>query len=170
MEITGVTWGITIAVIIGLILFDYFFHVRKAHIPTLKEAALWSAIYVGIALAFGLVFFAFGDTDHAIEYYAGFITENTLSIDNLFVFIIIATSFNVRRQYRQEVLLLGSALALSRRTIFILAGAAILEVWSGAFYIFGIFLLILAGQQLKSEYSSPDEAGSEADSCIVRHA
>src|SRR5690625_2647192 len=87
MEITGVTWGVTIAVIIGLIFFDYFFHVRKAHIPTLKEAALWSAIYVGIALAFGLVFFAFGDTDHAIEYYAGFITEKALSVDNLFVFM-----------------------------------------------------------------------------------
>ncbi|MDN6151617.1 MAG: TerC/Alx family metal homeostasis membrane protein, partial [Yaniella sp.] len=170
MEITGVTWGITIAVIIGLILFDYFFHVRKAHIPTLKEAALWSAIYVGIALAFGLVFFAFGDTDHAIEYYAGFITEKALSVDNLFVFMIILTSFNVPRQYQQKVLLFGIAFALISRTIFILAGAAILEVWTDAFYIFGIFLLILAGQQLKSEFSSADEAGSEADNFMVRFA
>src|SRR5690625_6575164 len=83
MEITGLTWAVTIAVIIGLILFDYFFHVKKSHIPTLKEAAIWSAIYVGIALAFGLVFFMVGDTDHAIEYYAGFITEKALSVDNL---------------------------------------------------------------------------------------
>src|SRR5690625_5288763 len=170
MEITGVTWGVTIAVIIGLIFFDYFFHVRKAHIPTLKEAALWSAIYVGIALAFGLVFFAFGDTDHAIEYYAGFITEKALSVDNLFVFMIILTSFNVPRQYQQKVLLFGIAFALISRTIFILAGAAILEVWTDAFYIFGIFLLILAGQQLKSEFSSADEAGSEADNFMVRLA
>lgn len=170
MEITGLTWGITIAVIIGLILFDYFFHVRKAHIPTLKEAAVWSAIYVGIALAFGLVFFAFGDTDHAIEYYAGFITEKALSVDNLFVFMIILTSFNVPRQYQQKVLLFGIAFALVSRTIFILAGAAILEVWTDAFYIFGIFLLILAGQQLKSEFSSADEAGSEADNFMVRFA
>lgn len=170
MEITGVTWGVTIAVIIGLIFFDYFFHVRKAHIPTLKEAALWSAIYVGIALAFGLVFFVFGDTDHAIEYYAGFITEKALSVDNLFVFMIILTSFNVPRQYQQKVLLFGIAFALISRTIFILAGAAILEVWTDAFYIFGIFLLILAGQQLKSEFSSADEAGSEADNFMVRFA
>lgn len=170
MEITGVTWGVTIAVIIGLIFFDYFFHVRKAHIPTIKEAALWSAIYVGIALAFGLVFFVFGDTDHAIEYYAGFITEKALSVDNLFVFMIILTSFNVPRQYQQKVLLFGIAFALISRTIFILAGAAILEVWTDAFYIFGIFLLILAGQQLKSEFSSADEAGSEADNFMVRFA
>ena len=74
MEITGFTWAVTIAVIIGLVLFDYIFHVRKAHTPT-KEAAIWSAIYVGLALAFGLVFFAFGDTSHAIEYYTGFITK-----------------------------------------------------------------------------------------------
>lgn len=170
MEITGFTWAVTIAIIVGLILFDYFFHVRKAHIPTLKEAAFWSAIYVGIALAFGLVFFAFGDTDHAVEYYAGFITEKALSVDNLFVFMIIMTSFNVPRQFQQKVLLFGITFALISRTIFILAGAAILDAWSDAFYIFGIFLLLLAGQQLKSEFSSADEAGSEADNVLVRFA
>lgn len=170
MEITGLTWAVTVAIIIGLILFDYFFHVRKSHTPTLKEAAVWSAIYVGIALAFGLVFLAFGDMDHAVEYYAGFITEKALSVDNLFVFMIILTSFNVPRQYQQKVLLFGIAFALISRTAFILAGAAILEVWTDAFYIFGLFLLILAGQQLKSEFSSADEAGSEADNFLVRFA
>lgn len=170
MEITGFTWAVTVAIIIGLILFDYFFHVRKSHTPTLKEAAVWSAIYVGIALAFGLVFLAFGDMDHAVEYYAGFITEKALSVDNLFVFMIILTSFNVPRQYQQKVLLFGIAFALISRTAFILAGAAILEVWTDAFYIFGLFLLILAGQQLKSEFSSADEAGSEADNFLVRFA
>lgn len=170
MEITGLTWGITIAVIVGLVFFDYFFHVRKSHLPTLKEAAIWSAIYVSLALVFGLVFFFLGDSDHVVEYYAGFITEKALSVDNLFVFMIIMTSFNVPRQYQQKVLLFGITFALISRTIFILAGAAILEVWSDAFYIFGIFLLILAGQQLKSEFSSADEAGSEADNTLVRFA
>lgn len=170
MEITGLTWAVTIAVIIGLVLFDYFFHVRKAHTPTIKEAAIWSAIYVSIALIFGLVFFAFGDSGHAIEYYAGFITEKALSVDNLFVFMIIMTSFSVPRKFQQKVLLFGITFALISRTIFILAGAAILEWWSDAFYIFGIFLLILAGQQLKSEFSSADEAGSEADNSLVRFA
>lgn len=170
MEITGLTWAVTIAAIIGLVFFDYFFHVRKAHTPTLKEAAIWSSIYVGVALAFGLVFFALGDTDHAIEYYAGFITEKALSVDNLFVFMIIMTSFAVPRQFQQKVLLFGITFALISRTIFILLGAAILEWWSDAFYIFGIFLLLLAGQQLKSEFSSAEEAGSEADNALVRFA
>ena len=170
MEITGLTWGITCVVIIGLIVFDYYAHVKKAHTPTLKESGIWSAIYLAIALAFGLVFFAFGDTDHAVEYYAGFITEKALSIDNLFVFMIIMTSFNVPRKFQQKVLLFGITFALISRTVFILAGAAILEWWSDAFYIFGIFLLILAGQQLKSEFSSPEEAGAEADNFMVRFA
>jgi len=170
MEITGFTWAVTIAVIIGLVLFDYFFHVRKSHTPTIKEAAIWSAIYVGLALAFGLVFLVLGDTDHAIEYYAGWLTEKALSVDNLFVFMIIMTSFSVPRQYQQKVLLFGITFALISRTVFILAGAAILEVWSDAFYLFGIFLLLLAGQQLKSEFSSADEASSEADNFLVRFA
>src|SRR5690625_4406754 len=106
MEITGFTWAVTIAVIIALVLFDYFFHVRKAHTPTLKEAAIWSAIYVGLALAFGLVFLIGGDTDSGVEYYAGFITEKALSVDNLFVFMIIMTSFSVPRPFAQMVLLL----------------------------------------------------------------
>src|SRR5699024_5087193 len=118
--------------------------------------AIWSAIYVGIALAFGLVFFMVGDTDHAIEYYAGFITEKALSVDNLFVFMIIMTSFSVPRKFQQKVLLVVITFALISRTVFILAGAAILDWWSDAFYIFGLFLLLLAGQQLKSEFSSAE--------------
>src|SRR5699024_5010409 len=120
MEITGLTWGITCVVIVGLIVFDYYAHVKKAHTPTLKESGIWSAIYLAIALAFGLVFFAFGDTDHAVEYYAGFITEKALSIDNLFVFMIIMTSFNVPRKFQQKVLLFGITFALISRTVFIL--------------------------------------------------
>ncbi|MCP6188290.1 hypothetical protein NL437_26585, partial [Klebsiella pneumoniae] len=90
-------------VIVALLAFDYFFHVRKAHTPTIREAAVWSAIYVGLALVFGLVFFAFGDTTHAVEYYAGYLTEKALSVDNLFVFLVIMASFQVPRDYQQKV-------------------------------------------------------------------
>src|SRR5699024_6318592 len=131
---------------------------------------IWSAIYLAIALAFGLVFFAFGDTDHAVEYYAGFITEKALSIDNLFVFMIIMTSFNVPRKFQQKVLLFGITFALISRTVFILVAAAFLEWLYVAFFIFMIFLFILAGQLLKSLFSSPEEAGSEADNFMVRFA
>jgi tellurite resistance protein TerC len=170
MEINALTWIITIAVIIALLLFDYFFHVRKAHTPTIKEAAVWSAIYVGIALVFGLVFFAFGDTQHAVEYYAGYLTEKALSVDNLFVFLVIMASFKVPRDYQQKVLLFGITFALISRTVFILLGAAIIELWSDVFYLFGIFLLLIAGQQLKGEMTGSEENEDEADNVMVRLA
>ncbi|WFP15284.1 TerC family protein [Citricoccus muralis] len=170
MEINALTWTITIAVIVGLLLFDYFAHVRKAHTPTIKEAAIWSAIYVGIALIFGLVFFVFGDTQHAIEYYAGYITEKALSVDNLFVFLVIMASFQVPREYQQKVLLFGITFALISRTVFILLGAAIIELWSDVFYLFGIALLLIAGQQLKGELASSEEKEDQADNIMVRTA
>ncbi|WP_413543465.1 TerC family protein [Citricoccus nitrophenolicus] len=170
MEINALTWIITIAVIIGLLAFDYFFHVRKAHIPTIREAAIWSAIYVGIALVFGLVFFLFGDTQHAVEYYAGYVTEKALSVDNLFVFLIIMASFKVPREYQQKVLLFGITFALISRTLFILLGAVVISAWSDVFYLFGLFLLLLAGQQLKGEITGSDDHKDESDNVMVRLA
>ncbi|MFB9070364.1 TerC family protein [Citricoccus parietis] len=169
MVINGWTWAITIAVIVALLLFDYFFHVRKAHIPTIKESALWSSIYVGIALVFGLVFFALGDSQHAVEYYAGYITEKALSVDNLFVFLVIMASFKVPREDQQKVLLFGITFALISRTVFIFLGAAIIELWSDVFYLFGLALLLIAGGQLKGALSK-DEEKDEADNVMVRLA
>ncbi|GAA1673915.1 tellurium resistance protein [Citricoccus zhacaiensis] len=170
MEINALTWIITVAVIIALLLFDYIFHVRKAHTPTIKEAAIWSAIYVGIALVFGLVFFLFGDTQHAIEYYSGYITEKALSVDNLFVFLVIMASFQVPREYQQKVLLFGITFALISRTAFILAGAAIISAWSDVFYLFGLALLLIAGGQLKGELAADEKEKDEADNFLVRLA
>jgi tellurite resistance protein TerC len=170
MEINALTWIVTIAVIIALLLFDYIFHVRKAHTPTIKEAAVWSAVYVGIALVFGLVFFAFGDTQHAVEYYAGYITEKALSVDNLFVFLVIMASFKVPREYQQKVLLFGITFALISRTVFILLGAALISAWSDVFYLFGLALLLIAGGQLKGELTGDEENKDEADNFLVRFA
>jgi tellurite resistance protein TerC len=170
MEINALTWIVTIAVIIALLAFDYVFHVRKAHVPTIKEAAVWSAIYVGIALVFGLVFFAFGDTQHAVEYYAGYITEKALSVDNLFVFLVIMASFKVPREYQQKVLLFGITFALISRTVFILLGAALISAWSDVFYLFGLALLLIAGGQLKGELNGDEEEKDEADNFLVRLA
>ena len=169
MEITGLTWGLTIALIVGLLAFDYFAHVRKAHTPTIREAAVWSGVYIGIALLFGLVFFAFGDAQHAVEYYTGYILEKALSVDNLFVFLVIMASFRVPRDYQQKVLLFGITFALISRTVFILLGAAVISVWSDVFYLFGIVLLIVAGNQLKGELAG-DSAEDEADNVMVRLA
>ena len=168
MEINGLTWGLTIALIVGLLAFDYFAHVRKAHTPTIREAAVWSGIYIALALAFGLVFFLFGDTQHAVEYYTGYILEKALSVDNLFVFLVIMASFGVPRDYQQKVLLFGITFAIISRTVFILIGAAAISAFSWVFYLFGIALIVIAGLQLKSEMGDADEAEEEADNVMVR--
>lgn len=122
MHITGLQWGVTIAFILALLAYDFFFHVRKAHEPTIKEAAIWSAVYVGIALLFGLVILFWDGTQFAAEYYGGYITEKALSVDNLFVFLIIMASFRVPREDQQKVLLFGIIFAMIARTVFILVG------------------------------------------------
>ncbi|WP_235736031.1 TerC family protein [Nocardioides alcanivorans] len=166
MEVTPLIWLLTIGAIIGLLLFDFFFHVRKAHVPTLREAAVWSALYVGIALAFGLGVLFFGGTGPGGEYFAGYITEKALSVDNLFVFLIIMTSFRVPREDQQKVLLFGIVFALIARTGFIFVGAAMINSFAWVFYLFGLILILTAGNMLK-----PDGPESqEADNFVIRLA
>ncbi|PYI38807.1 transporter [Arthrobacter psychrolactophilus] len=166
MNVSPLIWGITILVILGLLAFDYFFHIRKAHIPTLREAAIWSSIYVGLAVVFGVVVLIFGGATMGGEYFAGYITEKALSVDNLFVFLVIMASFKVPREDQQKVLLFGIVFALIARTGFIFAGAALINTWSWMFYIFGIILLITAGNLLKEE----DGEGDDADNFIIKLA
>ncbi|RNL59218.1 TerC family protein [Arthrobacter oryzae] len=166
MIVSPLIWGITIVVILGLLAFDYFFHIRKAHIPSLREAAVWSSIYVGLALVFGVIVWIFGGATMGGEYFAGYITEKALSVDNLFVFLVIMASFKVPREDQQKVLLFGIVFALIARTGFIFAGAALINTWSWMFYIFGIILLVTAGNLLKKE----DSGGDDADNFIIRLA
>ncbi|MEX5300413.1 TerC family protein, partial [Kocuria sp. CPCC 205292] len=161
-------WAVTIVAIVGLLLFDYVFHVRKAHEPQLKEAAIWSAIYVGLALLFGLfVLYRWGG-QYAGEYYAGYITEKALSVDNLFVFLIIMASFKVPRADQQKVLLFGITFALIARTALIFVGAGLINQFAWIFYAFGLILLLTAGSLIKGELSGA--AHDEADNFIVRLA
>nr|WP_311024109.1 TerC/Alx family metal homeostasis membrane protein [Nesterenkonia sp. CL21] len=169
MEITPLVWGLTILLIVGLLAFDFVFHVRQAHIPSIREAAVWSALYIGAALAFGLVFLAMGDPALATEYYAGYVTEKALSVDNLFVFLVIIASFNVPREDQQKVLLFGIVFALIARTAFILVGAGLIHAFSDVFYLFGLILLVTAVQLLKKGAAGED-AAEEADNIIIRLA
>ncbi|AQP45650.1 TerC family protein [Tessaracoccus flavus] len=153
-------WGITIVVILGLLAFDFIFHVRKAHVPTLREAAIWSAIYVGLAIVFGILVWAFGGAQMGAEYFGGYITEKALSVDNLFVFLIIISSFAVPREDQQKVLLFGIVFALIARTAFIFAGKAIIDNFSWAFYLFGLILIVTAGKLLAPEKEGDDEANN----------
>jgi tellurite resistance protein TerC len=166
MEVTALTWGLTIAGICGLLLFDFLFHVRKAHTPTLREAALWSGLYVGLALLFGVGVLVLGGTEPGSEYFAGYVTEKALSVDNLFVFLIIMTSFRVPREDQQKVLLFGIVFSLIARTGFIFLGAALINSFAWVFYLFGLILLLTAGNMLRPE----GEESHSADNVIVRLA
>jgi tellurite resistance protein TerC len=155
----------TIVGIVALLAFDFFFHVRKPHTPSLKESAIWSSIYVGIALLFGLGVLWFGGPTMGTEYFAGYITEKALSVDNLFVFLIIMASFRVPRADQQKVLLFGIVFSLIARTAFIFLGAALINSFAWVFYIFGLILLITAGNLLK-----PDSHDDESEGLVVRLA
>ncbi len=166
MTVSPLIWGLTLVLILGLLAFDYFFHIRKAHVPKLKEAALWSGIYVGMALLFGILLWAFGGAEMGTEYFAGYVTEKALSVDNLFVFLILIASFRVPREDQQKVLLFGIIFSLIARTGFIFLGAALINSFAWVFYIFGLILLVTAGNLLRPE---KEDEGS-ADNFIIRLA
>jgi tellurite resistance protein TerC len=164
MDVSPLVWILTVVGILGLLLFDFFFHVRKAHTPSLKEAATWSAVYVSIALGIGVL--VFGGVTAGSEYFAGYVTEKALSVDNLFVFLIIMTSFRVPRADQQKVLLFGIVFSLIARTGFIFLGAALINSFAWIFYFFGLILLVTAGNLLKPE----SEDSHSADNIMIRVA
>ncbi len=167
MDVPDWVWALTVLAIIGLLAFDFLFHVRKAHVPTLREAAVWSAAYVGIAVLFGVGLLVFGSGEAGPEYFAGYVTEKALSVDNLFVFLVIIASFRVPREDQQKVLLFGIVFALIARTGFILLGAALINAFAWVFYVFGLILLLTAGSVLKSDH---DDDARKADNFVVRVA
>ncbi|MEV5889338.1 TerC family protein [Nonomuraea fuscirosea] len=166
MDVSAGVWWLTIMGIVGLLLFDFVFHVRKAHVPTLREASIWSALYVGVALLFGAGVWLFGGADPGAEYFAGYVTEKALSVDNLFVFLVIMGSFKVPRADQQKALLFGIVFSLVARTGFILLGAALINTFAWVFYLFGLILLLTAGNLLKPEGGD----GRSPDNLMVRVA
>ncbi len=150
MDVPIWVWALTVGLIVGMLLFDLIGHVRTPHAPTLRESAIWSGVYVGIAVVFGLLIFWFYGAQFGGEYFAGYITEKSLSIDNLFVFVLIMASFGVPRELQQKVLLYGITFALVLRTVFILVGAAAIENFSWVFYLFGAILIYTAVVQARS--------------------
>lgn len=164
MAVSPLIWIVTLIAIVALLAFDYFSHVRKAHIPTLREAAVWSAIYVGLALVFGLIVLVLGGPTMGTEYFAGYVTEKALSVDNLFVFLIIISSFRVPREDQQKVLLFGIVFAIIARTGLIFVGAALIDNFSWMFYIFGAILIVTAINMLRGGESD------ESQNIVVRLA
>lgn len=167
MGVSLQVWVITCAVILGLFVFDFFAHVRVAHEPTFRESATWSAFYIGLAIAFGFGVWWYSGGQFGAEYFAGYVTEKALSVDNLFVFTVIMSSFAVPRMYQQKLLLIGIVMALVMRAAFIAVGAAAISRFSWVFYIFGIFL-ILTAVKLARESGHEREAEEERESRLVR--
>jgi tellurite resistance protein TerC len=127
-----------------LLIADLAIVARRPHEPSVKEATLWVTFYVSLALVFGVVLLAVTNGDFATQFYAGWLTEYSLSVDNLFVFVIIMARFKVPRKLQQEALMVGIIIALVLRGLFILAGAAVIERFVWVFYLFGIFLIYTA--------------------------
>ena len=157
MHVHALAWIVLAGIILTMIVVDIVGHVRTPHEPTLKEATWWSVAYIAIALLFGGIVWAVWGPQYGQEYLGGYITEKALSIDNLFVFVIILSSFRVPRKDQQEVLLAGIVIALILRLIFILAGAALIENFSWVFYIFGAWLLWTAINQVREGVGEDEE-------------
>ena len=166
MGVSTAVWVITCSVILGLFIFDFFAHVRVPHEPTFKESASWSAFYIALAIAFGFFIWWQWGGQFGGEYFAGYVTEKALSVDNLFVFTVIMASFAVPRIYQQKLLLIGIVMALVMRAGFIALGAAAIARYSWVFYLFGLFL-ILTAVKLARESGHEKEVEKERDSRIV---
>ncbi|MFC5723037.1 TerC family protein [Streptomyces gamaensis] len=157
MDVSLTLWGLTILGLCALVAADFFIGGRKPHEVSVKEAGIWTAVWVALAGLFGLGLLVFGGGGPATEFFAGFITEKSLSVDNLFVFVLIMAKFSVPAAYQQRVLMVGVLIALVLRAIFIGAGAAIIANFSWIFYLFGAFLVWTAWKLIQEARSGESE-------------
>ena len=164
LEVTALGWALTIGAILGLLALDLVVGIARPHAVGFREATAWSVFYVAAAVAFGLIFAGQVGWEYGTEYFAGYIVEKSLSVDNLFVFVIIMSTFAVPAEHQHKVLTFGILTALVLRVIFIALGAALLSLFSFMFLIFGA-LLIWTAIQL---YRHRDEDPSVEDNALVR--
>ncbi|GGR92688.1 tellurium resistance protein TerC [Streptomyces aureoverticillatus] len=149
-------WVTTVLGLCALIAVDFFIG-RKPHDVSIKEAGIWTVVWIVLAALFGLGLLIAGETQASGEFFAGFITEKSLSVDNLFVFILIMAKFSVPTHLQQRVLLFGVLIALVLRAIFIAAGAAVIANFSWVFYIFGAFLIYTAWKLIQEARADEEE-------------
>ncbi|MEV4173541.1 TerC family protein [Nonomuraea sp. NPDC049709] len=157
-------WLATIGGFCVVLAFDFWLVARNPHEPSFKECVGWVSFYVSLAVAFGVGLLVFSGPAHGGEFFAGWITEYSLSVDNLFVFLLIMSRFQVPRQYRQKVLLIGIILALIMRGGFIAAGAEAVARFDWLFYVFGAFLVYTAWKLIGHE----DEEAEFSENLALR--
>src|SRR5258708_81556 len=165
MHVSQLEWIITLGVTIAVLLFDGVVIGRRPHEPSKRETGTALAIYIGLAVAFGVFVWLFHGSQYGVEFFAGWLTEYSLSVDNLFIFLIIMASFNVPKKYQQQALLVGIILALIFRGIFIALGAVAINQFSWVFYVFGAFLVYTAINLARTT-----DHGDDAENFVVRFA
>ncbi|MEU0008065.1 TerC family protein [Streptomyces sp. NPDC006314] len=156
MSVTAVGWMLTIAVIAALLAVDLVVGTVRPHAVGFREATFWSIFYIAVAMVFGVVFAQVVGWEYGAQYFAGYVVEKSLSVDNLFVFVIIMSTFAVPREHQQRVLTFGIIAALVLRAVFIALGAALLSLFSFMFLLFGLLLLWTAVQLYRHRDKDPD--------------
>ncbi|MER5442620.1 TerC family protein [Streptomyces sp. NPDC002790] len=156
MDVSMTVWVLTVLGLCALVAVDFFIG-RKPHDVSIKEAGIWTVVWIVLAALFGVGLVLWGSGQAGGEFFAGFITEKSLSVDNLFVFILIMAKFSVPTQLQQRVLLFGVLIALVLRAIFIAAGAAVIANFSWVFYIFGAFLIYTAWKLIKEAMTDEED-------------
>jgi tellurite resistance protein TerC len=165
VNVSQLEWIITLSVTIAVLLFDVVVIGRRPHEPSRRETATYLTIYIGLAVAFGVWVWFFHGGQYGVEFFAGWLTEYSLSVDNLFIFLIIMASFKVPKMYQQQALLVGIILALIFRGIFIALGAVAISQFSWIFYAFGAFLVYTAATLVRDTDHDDD-----AENFVVRFA
>jgi TerC family integral membrane protein len=155
LEVTTLAWAATVGAIVALFAIDLFVAGGRAHVVRFREALGWSLFYVAVALAFGVIFGVLAGWQFGAEYFAGYMVEKSLSVDNLFMFVILMATFAVPAEHQQRVLTFGILAALLLRAIFIALGAALLSLFSFMFLLFGLLLIFTAIQLFRHRYQDP---------------
>jgi len=155
LDVTTTGWAITVGVVLALLAIDLTLAIARPHEVGFREATLWSVFYIAVAVGFGIAFGSIAGWDFGGEYFAGYIVEKSLSVDNLFVFVVIMTSFSVPAEHQQKVLIIGIVLALVLRVLFIAVGAALISAFSFMFLLFGLLLLFTAVQLFRHRDQDP---------------
>jgi len=156
LEIGTLGWAVMIGLIVVLLAVDLVLATLRPHAVGFREAAAWSLFYIAVAIGFGVVFQAQAGGEYGAEYFAGYLVEKSLSVDNVFVFVIIMQTFAVPAKHQHKVLTIGIVAALLLRAVFIALGATLLELFSFMFLVFGLVLVVTAVQLYRHRNVDPD--------------
>ena len=167
MHVTTQAWLITVAVLVAVLAFDIVVIGRRPHEPSMKECGIAIGVYSALAVLFGLGVSYFSGPQYGGEFFAGWLTEYSLSMDNLFIFLIIMGNLRVPRHLQQFALMVGIVLAMLFRGGFIALGAAVIELFSWVFFLFGAFLIYTA-IKLFIDYCSGEEEEEPTDNALMR--